>query len=100
MVAFPLEPPDSARLERARPRRRSTPHSQVPLTTHPARALGSRRGVVFVREVQCHEWVARHDWFTIPLTVHQAVSHAVPAASAKIGCPPPPVTATPKENAP
>ena len=99
MVEFRMEPADSARLERAWSRRRSSPRSHFPLTTHPARALGSRRGVVFVREVQCPDLVARHDWFNTLLTVRQAVSNAVPVASVKIGCPPP-VIATPKESAP
>ena len=97
MAAFRMEPAKYARHERARLRRRSTPDFLFPLTTHPARALGSRRGVVFVREVKCHDLVARHDWFTTP-TVRQAVSPAVPAASAKIGYPP--ANATLKESAP
>lgn len=67
MARFPrLDPADRARSERARQNCRSTP---FPLTTHPARAPGSRRGVVFLREVQCHDLVARHDWFSIPPTV-------------------------------
>ena len=66
MAGFPrLERADRARGERARVNCRSTPLS---LTTHPARAPGSRRGVVFLREVQCHDLVARHDWFSIPPT--------------------------------
>ena len=70
MAGFPrLERADRARGERARVNRRSTPLS---LTTHPARAPGSRRGVVFLREVQCLDLVARHDWFIIPPTVHGA----------------------------
>lgn len=79
MVEFhDLERADRARTSRARLR---CPTTSYTLTTDPARALGSRRGRVFVREAQCHESVALHT----PASQPAVLPAASPAAHTSRG---------------
>ena len=64
-----LERVDRARHVRAR---LLCPTTSYTLTRDPARAIGPRRGLVLVREAQCHDSVARH-----PSTSRPAVLPAV-----------------------